>query len=292
MLDLLTAQTKKRFWFVRHLRFKMPAFGLLLLAYAFCCLVSDLQTNARCAEATPGPRRSKSTTDYQAGHLEADQEIWFNSFSDDNVLFKAAKRLKNAKVVVLCNSGVTDAGITFLSKFNGIESLTITRCNRVSQNAMSAIGKMTGLIELNVEGTQFKDNGLYELRGLSKLKKLSMVDCPVTGKGFEGLATLPIKELSLVCSDITDENIANIASISTIEMLDLTFSKVTDRGVRHLIRLRHLKCLSLFGTHITNRSFQVFFRMQSLRQLSIRFTDTTTMDCEAMSATMPWLRLN
>jgi hypothetical protein len=84
--------------------------------------------------------------------------------------------------------------------------------------------------DLMIEGRGFSDRGLAHLRGLTRLKSLSL---------GEGRHT------------ITDAGLGSLEEMAELKRLDLSGWQVTDAGVDRLLGLKKLKTVSLGGTKVT-----------------------------------------
>ena len=92
--------------------------------------------------------------------------------------------------------------------------------------------------------------GLDSLHSLSNLQVLNFQDC------------------------LFDEEMAqSLASIQSLQNLDLSWTGLTDNGLSYLITLPSLTKLSLSHTYITNAAFQHLVRFKSLKFLDISSTD-------------------
>jgi F-box/leucine-rich repeat protein 14 len=72
---------------------------------------------------------------------------------------------------------------------------------------------------------------------------------------------------------LTDEMLAALAGVATIQALDLSGCKhVTDSGLRHLRRLPALRHLDLSGTLVTDHGLQIIRELRALEHLSLAWT--------------------
>ena len=75
------------------------------------------------------------------------------------------------------------------------------------------------------------DNALSkQLRGFAQLRKLGLLNCPITNAAME-----------------------NIEGLTQLQVLDLRETKITDAGLKHLEGLSQLQKLYLFDDSITER---------------------------------------
>jgi hypothetical protein len=80
------------------------------------------------------------------------------------------------------------------------------------------VGRLTGLEELVLGGSQVSDDGLVHLKGLTRLKGLDLRDTRITDQGLVHLQGLP-----------------------NLERIDITGLPITDAGLVHLKGLTSLR---------------------------------------------------
>jgi len=104
--------------------------------------------------------------------------------------------------------------------------------------------------------------------------------CPVTarfsGKGWTLLQTLP--RLTHICTPygLTDDEMAGIATLQTVNEMEIVATRLTDAGLASLARLRNLQVLHLDGTAMmTDEGLKALATLPRLRHLRLSgpFTD-------------------
>ncbi len=104
--------------------------------------------------------------------------------------------------------------------------------------------------------------------------------CPVTarfsGKGWQMLQTLP--RLTHICTPygLTDEEMAGIATLQTVDEMEIDADRLTDAGLASIAKLRNLQVLHLEGTSMmTDEGLKVLATLPRLRHLRLSgpFTD-------------------
>ena len=104
--------------------------------------------------------------------------------------------------------------------------------------------------------------------------------CPVTarfsGKGWTLLQTLP--RLTHLCTPygLTDEEMAGIATLPTVDEMEIVADRLTDAGLVSLAKLRNLQVLHLEGTPMmTDEGLKALATLPRLRHLRLSgpFTD-------------------
>jgi hypothetical protein len=90
--------------------------------------------------------------------------------------------------------------------------------------SLEAIGKLTNLEELRIGGEGFSDRGLAQLKGLTRLKSLSL------GEGKH---------------QISDAGLEFLNGMHDLESLDMRGWNVSDQGIAKLRELKKLKTVHL-----------------------------------------------
>ncbi len=114
---------------------------------------------------------------------------------------------------------LTDKGFLQLSGLKRLRILDVGR-SKMTDASLAAIGKLTNLEELRIGGAGFSDRGLAQLKGLSRLKYLSL------GEGNQ---------------QITDAGFEFLKSMKELEQIDLGSWHVSDGGIAKLRELKSLK---------------------------------------------------
>jgi hypothetical protein len=104
--------------------------------------------------------------------------------------------------------------------------------------------------------------------------------CPVTGRfsgqGWQMLQTLP--RLTHICTPygLTDEEMAGIATLQTVDEMEIAADRLTDAGLASIAKLRNLQVLHLEGTPMmTDEGLRGLAALPKLRHLRLSgpFTD-------------------
>ncbi|CAJ1014642.1 hypothetical protein, conserved [Leishmania lindenbergi] len=138
---------------------------------------------------------------------------------------EAAPLLTALRVLIASSTGLTDAGLRFLSKMVGLECLVLDRCPGVTDVSVAAT--LPSLCTLDVSRTRVSAEGVAGLRLSRTLNQLRMQECPA-------LSRLPVL---LVALDKSEASTAGGGAGD--EPSRLHHPKATTTGISH--RLFH-KC--------------------------------------------------
>ena len=101
--------------------------------------------------------------------------------------------------------------------------------------------------------TQVNDAGLEPLKGLPKLRKLTLNNTKVTDAGLEQVKQLAgLQKLYLVDTAITDAGLEKLKGMGELHVLSLVGTQVTDAGLEHLKALPNLQEVFLAGSKVTD----------------------------------------
>lgn len=104
---------------------------------------------------------------------------------------------------------------------------------------------------------------LSELPGSSRLRQLL------------GDFSLDAAKVSLRQMNVSDADLAELASMSNLEVLDLEGTPITDAGLAHLGQVAHLQRLDLSGTSVSDAGLTHLKSFESLRRLFLAETAIT-----------------
>lgn len=143
-------------------------------------------------------------------------------------------------------------------------SATATRAQDADK-AIAEIQKLGGKVDrdekaegkpvtvVNFGTTQVGDEALANLKGFTKLQKLTLNGTKITDAGLEQLKGLEsLKKLYLVDTKVSDAGLAHLKELKNLEILSLVGTQATDAGLDNLKALENLKELFLFGTKVTD----------------------------------------
>ena len=127
-------------------------------------------------------------------------------------------------------------GADFLS-----EAVTVYFDRQADDTPMKPIARLAGMkvLWLNPKVT---DDGLENLRDLSELRRLGLIEANVTDAGIVHLAGLTkLQSLFLDGTQVTDVGLASIVGLTQLRRLSLDGTRVTDAGLGNLLGWRNCK---------------------------------------------------
>jgi hypothetical protein len=125
----------------------------------------------------------------------------------------------------------------------------------------SDLASCTGLVELDLAGTEMDQPSAAVLGGLKSLRVLDLKRTSTSDAMLAELAGLPeLTMLDLSQTQVTDAGLVHLAKLPKLHSVWLADTAVTDRGLAELARCRVLESVRLTGTKATTtgiRRFQV-----------------------------------
>jgi hypothetical protein len=154
-----------------------------------------------------------------------------NGFSVTDEGTRTLASFKALKKVALFHppKGMKGTGLSALAELSGLENLTVAGSTEFADEGMAAVGKLTQLKEFRTWHSGVTVEGLKNLKSMKQLKSLWI---------GQRLSYTPPATLS-------DDAIAIISDLSSIESLTLDEAKLSLNALSQLKKLTHLKKLTL-----------------------------------------------
>ena len=196
------------------------------------------------------------------------------SMVTDNGL-KAIAESTSLTHVSIGNGRFSDRGIESLGKLKGLSFLTVHDAP-LTDESLRFLGECANLKSVRLSESNVTDAGLKHLSSLSMLHGLHLIDGhSVFGSGLSDLTSLPLREITLVGPDVTDETLRQITQFRELKNLHVGFGTMapdenqsyglTDEGLQHLKELKTLTHLTFDGAAITDSA------VLTLQQPNLRF---------------------
>lgn len=143
---------------------------------------------------------------------------------------------------------ISPNGTKHLASSSKLEILDLSK-NKLTDDHVAILGKLTRLSELNLAQNEISDDGLKVLKECRSLRVLNVENTNVTGSGFKDLKVLPkLEYLALGGNQIDDTSIASLVGCTEITALSLRSVAITDVGLRHIEKMDGLKRLLISGS--------------------------------------------
>jgi hypothetical protein len=117
------------------------------------------------------------------------------------------------------------------------------------------------------------DNDLMTHIGrLTELRRLDLSDANIDDEGLRRIAHLPVYELWLQGTHISDRSAETLSKMKTLEFLQLNATTVSDGFLEHLESLPKLENLGLRGAKVTSEGMKYLSRHPRLKKVDVYST--------------------
>ncbi|UUO06409.1 hypothetical protein M4951_24065 [Blastopirellula sp. J2-11] len=124
------------------------------------------------------------------------------------------------------------------------------------------------------EGKEKVDNELLQqVSLLHELVALDLSNADIDDQGIEQIAHLPLRELWLQSTHITNDSAQTLSKMKTLTFLQLNATDLSDDFLEQLEPLPELDDLGLRGTKVTGPGLQALSRHPKLKDLDLYHTD-------------------
>ena len=194
-------------------------------------------------------------------------------------------------VLDMTNSQMTTGGIGQLAEFPNLQSVTLDSVFSLPGGAFQGLGNIKTLKQVSLNRTQMNAHDLAAVTQLPELqvlkmnssksvvsagfaalanaKKLTVLDISGTQSGdivAPILAKLPIVRLDIHSTPFTDQGLAQIAQIASLQELNVSFTRVTGNGFK-VFRNHNFKSLSAGSTQFGAAGLHAIKGMKNLETL-------------------------
>ncbi|MCA9102978.1 MAG: hypothetical protein KDA63_17590 [Planctomycetales bacterium] len=226
------------------------------------------------------------------------------------------------KGLLLKNCNVSVPGLAQLGTGCRLGSLDLSGCD-LSDDDLTGLLSLSGLRALSLQHAHLSESALSELTAIKTLQQLDLSNTNVSDAGIEALREFPdfgysvfVKNvvdrtanlptptpqntmrienhsgwISLKHTAITDRSLEVLASLRSIDGLDLTGTKITDAGIAQLANLPHLRTLVISETEVGDAGLKLLTQCPSLTLVGIENTPVTDAGIKQLRAARPDIEL-
>ncbi|XP_072234204.1 uncharacterized protein [Leuresthes tenuis] len=193
----------------------------------------------------------------------------------------------------LNQTAVTEATLAVLSTC--VPQLRLLSIKQTKVKDVTALAEMSSLQTLNLDGTGVTEASLESLGAHPALSSLSLGGIPVLDGNhtLQIISGLKLTHLTLPGRHtVTDSGLAFLSRLSLLSELDLTdYTQVTDEGVGRLSTMTRLKNLSLSNTQVTDAGLPSLRGLQELQELCLDRTAVTSRGVAELITCLPHLQV-
>ena len=139
------------------------------------------------------------------------------------------------------------------------------------------------IVEINLRDAEVDNDLLTHVGNLKEVQRLDLTDARIDDLGLLAIAHLPLRELWLQGTNITDVSAVTISGIQTLDFLQLNSTTLSDEFLHSLDSLPELEDLGLRGTQVTGAGMQHLSRHPKLKKLDVYLTAVDDAGVESLS---------
>ena len=178
------------------------------------------------------------------------QELDLSSTSINANALPHLTALPSLRRLNLAYTDLTDANLTQLGALSSLRSLDLTGTD-IGDPGLAQLAKLTALEDLRLNHGRFTEKGFAALAPLANLRRFEAVRTRLSvGAGPTLARFTKLEQLNLDYTTINDDTLKAIASLPLRE-LRLDSTNLTDASVETLARIQTLKLLNLYHTVIS-----------------------------------------
>lgn len=150
------------------------------------------------------------------------------------------------------------------------------------------LAALKNLESLDLISCPVTDEGVEQIRGLTKLRRLLLRDALISDAGMQSLSKLVnLEHLDLGGTQISDVGIKHLRGMTQLRKLNLLGADLTDAGLVHLGEMNLLEELNFYGTKISNVGIDALKKLENLRHLDLRYTRASQAGVDSLLAALP-----
>lgn len=208
---------------------------------------------------------SRSLSDRGVANLEKLPKLEKMTISSPRVTDQALTYLKDFKMLTTANFERCKFSPDFALKLKAgkkLYGLSILNQRYFSIASAKALGK-TNLGILNLKGTLISDDHLIELANMKRISALHVEAEPITIKGLSALKSPPLASFDFInYLNINDAIVKKLSQLKNLQSLQLVHTNITDNQLMMLASLSKLQNLNLDGCPgITSEGIEAFQKL-------------------------------
>ena len=163
------------------------------------------------------------------------------------------------------------------------------RSAKISDEQMVLLTAVRDLEELNLSGARISDEGLVNLRDLTKMKTLDLWgNDAITDKGLRHLASMRrLEQLWLGATEIRGTGLAHLRGMTSLRILHLSHTHVDDAAISRLQNCKNLETLTLFNTEVTDQCIEQLTQFPNLDYVILGNTKVTDAGLQRLRDALP-----
>jgi len=161
-------------------------------------------------------------------------------------------------------------GLSYDSDANGRVTEINFNKKKATPAALRLLGRFPALEILILDKTGLTNEQLGRLKGLPKLKQLSIEENPIDDSGLAHVTLMPgLTTLSLSKTKVTGRGLRHIKGLTKLEVLNLAHCKITDDSLENLTGMKDMITLTLQNCGITGPGLKQVGKLAKMITLNL-----------------------
>lgn len=166
------------------------------------------------------------------------------------------------------NIQISENSMAYIAKMSKLRSLSLSGCN-VQNRWLKHLAPLQ-LEQINLSDCDISDDAMKELIKIKTLRSLHLNGCAkITDRGVEIITQLPITELFVSKSKVTDYGIKILTACKTLQRLDVSATKVTSSALSQIASMKGLLTLDVSKLQIQTKDFAALRKVPTLYSLNV-----------------------
>jgi hypothetical protein len=199
---------------------------------------------------------------------------------------RVLSRMRYLHSVHADNTAITDEGLRYLAHVPMLRRLTVAG-TQITENGL--VGVLAGLEELDISQTSVDLGGLGEAQQMRKLAATDLLFPVAAAKTIASLPTLEFLDIS--AARIDDGALCALNRSETLKFLVLRDCALDDAQILQVSKCKQLEGLDLRGTSLSDAGFYEMKAWKALRAVDVRNTRVSPKAILEMKAARPELKV-
>lgn len=194
----------------------------------------------------------------------------------DDALLSLAKQ-ENLKRLRLAKTKISDVGLSRIREMKQLELLDLSDCSSITSAGLVHLKGLSKLRNLSIGSPLINDVGLQHLSPLTNMVAISLKECAISDAKSDALSGMTkLKEFDIFKTRAGDRTLGVVAGATEMSKLKLRDSAITNQGlVEHISKFQNLIALDLGETETTDQALVVIGKLSKLEDLNLLRTKVT-----------------
>jgi Leucine-rich repeat (LRR) protein len=232
----------------------------------------------------------------------------------DDAALRHLRALLNLKTLDLSRTSITDAGLAYVGRLKGLESLNLWNgggawrrrlsipsapyLDDITDVGLAHLRELQSLQSLDLSGRSITDVGVAHLKTLRGLRKLGLSGTLITWAGVESLRQV-LPKATIDTDMVGEKAVAVVEGLGgkitrdknrpnkPVIGLNLSKARISDANVETVANFPQLETLDLSETDVTDAGLVWLRGLRQLRELDLRHTKITDAAIKELQRALP-----